>query len=175
MKKVILIFGLQGSGKTTLATELGKVLKGVVLTTEVIRSELFQSESLANSSDFTELELKITYRTVELLLTKIIDYCSLVIIDGVYRYWHQRNNILKICERNKIELIIYHLTCSEVIAQMRLEERKRKNVSHLGDYNAYRKVKETFEYPKDGEMTIDTSNLSIDCILERVIDDFKKR
>lgn len=175
MRKVILIYGLQGSGKTTLAAELGKVLKGVVLTTEAIRHELFGNKDSMSNSDFTETELKITYRTVELMLKNIIDYCNLIIIDGVFRYSNQRDNISEICKMKNVKLITYYLTCSEITAKKRLEDRKAQNESQLGDYQAYLSVKERFEYPKNGEIIIDTSEASLNNTLIQVLDDINQR
>lgn len=172
-KKIVLIFGLQGSGKTTLANELGNTMNGIVLTTEIIRSKLFEIEPSMNDTDFTEMELKVTYNAIELLLTKLIDCCDFIVIEGVFRSYNQRNKIKEICANKKIELLQFYLTCSENIAKKRLEERKKKKVIQPGGYQTYLRVKENYDYPKKNEIIIDNSNLSLHNTLIRVINELK--
>lgn len=172
-KTVILLFGLQGSGKSTIANELVKILKGEVLTTEVVRADLFEIPPSKKDVDFSDLELRLTYKVIEMLLSRLSNYCELLIVEGVYRSQSQRDKIIDFCLGNEIRVFPFYITCSENEAKLRLNNRKTRKVIQPGGYETYLKVKKIFDYPINGEEIIDTTHISFDANIEKILNAIK--
>ena len=61
---VLLICGLPGTGKSSLASMLHNVLGWPVVSTEVMRSRLFAHAATKQDIDFSDEELRIVYKAI---------------------------------------------------------------------------------------------------------------
>jgi predicted kinase len=152
----ILIVGLPGVGKTTLAMRLSKLLGAPAVVTELVRSKLFDLGPVAEDIDFTKTELQTTYRTVEMLVGHLLAVGANVIIDGVFRTQEQRQIIQQLAVANSSEFLGIHVVCSEEVTLERLERRKQAGTLSPAGPKTYRRLKSQFEPVDSSYLLIST-------------------
>ncbi len=155
---LVLIVGLPGTGKSTLAKRLADVFDCTVITTEVVRSQLFNENQIMEDRDFTQEELDITYRAIALLCENLLAAKARVIVDGVFRSQSERNKIIDIAQKNNAKFIgIYTYSKTDDIVLDRLRRRKQMGTASPAGDKAYYKIKKEFESVDPSFLQIDTT------------------
>ncbi len=155
---LILLVGLPGSGKSTLAHALQALLPNArLLTTETVRATLFAYESAPNDTDFSPLELEVTYRAVTLMAKTALQLGGRVIVDGVYRSAQQRDTLLTACADWDSATVCLHVDCEPEEARRRLIERKKTNSLAPAGVVTYERLREIFEPPAARFQRLDTT------------------
>lgn len=162
---LVLCVGLPGSGKTTLSTQLGRLLSAEVITTEAVRAHLWQKRN-EGDRDFTPDELELTYRAVELLIEYLLRCGATLVIDGVFRTAKQRQSVTRLATARNIPFVGLHVTCSEAIALRRLRLRKRAGSLAPSGPESYLRLAQEFQVVPDDYQWIDTSDLDIHAYLD---------
>lgn len=130
---LILIFGLPGCGKTTLAREISKYLRCPLVSTEEVRAFLYEEDNVSEDKDFSPDELVISYNTVYLLAKYILENNMNIVIEGVFRSNSQRKRIYDLAHNNKDVVYAFCLKCDKRIIMERLINRKKdKTISPCG-------------------------------------------
>jgi predicted kinase len=142
---LILIIGLPGTGKTTLANKLSEVFGCPVITTESIRSFLYEEKKVTEDRDFTSDELNLTYRVVDLIADFLLSSKASIIVDGVFRHQKQREGIIELSKRHNARFLGIHTYCSDQIALERLRKRKAQSTNSPAGEITYQNVKSEFE------------------------------
>ena len=149
---IIIICGLPGVGKTTVAKELAPLVNAVILSTDKIRKELFSRPM------YGWRERRLIY-DVMVLIAKYLDKAGInCILDATFTRELSRYEI-----KEKIGLVgkdfqIVECICPEDIVILRL--RQRKHDYSDADFSVYRKMKRIYEPVKVEHMTVDTRMLS---------------
>ena len=149
---IIIVCGLLGVGKTTVAKELAPLVNAVILSTDKIRKGLFSRPM------YGWRQRRLIY-DVTVLLAKYLDKAGInCILDATF------TRDLSRCEiKEKIGLAgkdfhIIECTCPEDIIILRL--RQRKHDYSDADFSVYKKMKRIYEPVKEEHITIDTSKHS---------------
>ncbi len=167
---IILIFGLPGSGKTTLSRGLSQEIKVPLLTTEYIRSRLFNEICVKGDKDFSKKELDITYNTILVCAEYLVASGSAVIVDGVYRFQSQREQIKNLANKVGIKFFPIFLHClDEVIIDRLIAKKKIDSIAPAG-VETFKRIKRQYEYPSDKHIPIDTSNITAKELTTMVLD-----
>ena len=149
---IIIICGLPGVGKTTVAKELAPLLNAVILSTDKIRKELFSKPM------YGRRERRLIY-DVMILLAKYLDMVGInCILDATFTRESSRREIKKKLGLASKDIHIIECICPEDIVLSRL--RQRKNDYSDADFSVYRKMKRIYENVRGEHMTIDTSMIS---------------
>jgi len=149
---IIIICGLPGVGKTTVAKELAPLLNGVILSTDKIRKELFSKPM------YGRRERRLIY-DVMILVAKYLDMVGInCILDATFTRESSRREIKKKLGLASKDIHILECICPEDIVLSRL--RQRKNDYSDADFSVYRKMKRIYENVRGEHMTIDTSMIS---------------
>jgi predicted kinase len=145
---IVIICGLPGVGKTTLAKDLAPLLNATVLSTDKIRKELISHPT------YSKKERRLIY-DVMLLLAKYLHDAGLnCILDATFNRERSRREV-----KNKLALDLsqFHIVeciCPEDVVLARLWSRKGGYSD--ADISVYRKMKKIYEPVRERHITADT-------------------
>jgi aminoglycoside phosphotransferase family enzyme/gluconate kinase len=127
---MIVMHGLSGSGKSTIAAQLVEALGAIQIRSDVIRKQLF--DIAANASSGSDLDAGIyhsdatalTYRKLEEIAATIVtaDYC--VIVDATFLKESQRRQMLQLENATRYARIIVDCDAPETVLRKRISERE---------------------------------------------------
>ena len=163
---IIIICGLPGVGKSTLAKHLAPVFDATILSSDRIRKELFSNPT------YQPTELKTVYNVMTIIAKYLNDEKINCILDATFNRESSRINVK---EKLKLEHTDFHIiecSCPEDVAISRLESRR-------DDYSdatipVYQKMKKIQEPVKTDHITVDTK-LSPEENTRKIVDYISKR
>jgi adenylylsulfate kinase len=149
---IVLMAGLPGTGKSTLARELAARIGGRVLSKDEFRHAIFSPEEIEYSSAQDDFCLQIMIETAGYLLAR--NPARLIFLDGrPFSRSYQIENVQAAAARLHQPWRILECVCSEETARRRLESDSSTGAHPAGnrDYSLYLEVKARFEaitFPK---------------------------
>lgn len=175
---ILLVMGLPGTGKSTIAGYVAQNLDAEILTTDQIRKEIFKHttlEKILKTKDpicynLQEIfdrqpEYQVTERFQRLIEEqKLIVYDELfdqlreriqkdknVVLDGTFFRRAIRERAYKIAKETQTSIYIINTECPERVIARRLENRKKQPdiASYVDKMKIYEIVKRNFEAPNE--------------------------
>jgi predicted kinase len=152
---LILMAGLPGTGKSTLARALAADLGGTILNKDEIRAALFAPRDVEYSSEQDEFCMRVMLKVAGYLFRK--DPERKVFLDGrTFSRRYQLDRATGYAQAIGQPWRILECVCSDELAKQRLES----DCTHLAanrDFNLYLQVKARFEEITLPKTMIDTS------------------
>ena len=149
---MIIVCGLPGVGKTTLARQLAPFVKAVVLSTDKIRKELFPKPV------YSRRERRLVY-DVLLVIAKYLHGANVnCILDGTFSQEKSRLEVMRKLNILPNKFFIIECFCPEDIVISRLKIRKHDYSD--ADFSIYQRMKKIYESVKGKHITVDTSKIS---------------
>ena len=166
---IVLMAGLPGTGKTTLARELAQRTQGALLSKDQIRAALFSPEDVEYSVQQDDFVMEVMLEAARFLLQKTPT--RKVILDGrTFSRRYQIDRVLNVARDLAQPWTIIECTCSDESARRRLDlEPDLSHPAHNRTFALYQEVKARFEpitYPKT---TINTDQLMERCIEQALV------
>lgn len=145
----MIICGLPGVGKTTIAKDLAPLINAVVLSTDKIRKEMIPNPN------YKKQEKKLIYKVL-LIVAKYLHKAGInCILDATFNTENSRRELTKKLNLSQEQICLVECMCPEDIVISRLKH--RKNDYSDADISIYKKMKRIYE-PIKGEHIIINTN-----------------
>ena len=146
---IIIICGLPGTGKTTLAKCLAPLIHATILSTDKIRKELFSQPT------YSREERELIYNIMLLVAKYLHKAGKSCILDATFNLEKSRIEVKEILSLDEKEFKIIECHCPEQIIISRLN--KRKNDFSDAGTSIYFKMKKIYQPVQMPHIDIDTS------------------
>lgn len=163
---IVLMAGLPGTGKSTLAQAVARRVEGVVLDKDAVRAVLFPESLITYSTTQDDFVIQVMLSTAEYLLG---DNPKLVVfLDGrPFSQKYQVDAVVSHAEQIGVPWRIVESVCSEEVAIQRIQQDEGRHVATNRDAKLYHAVKSTFEEITRPKLVVDTS-LVLEMSVEKV-------
>jgi hypothetical protein len=158
---LIIICGLPGSGKTTLARALSKRLSASHISSDLIRKEMFPKPA------YSEAEKEAVYMEMRKRVKKTLSEGIGVVVDATFYKKRQREYFVAVARECGARNALILCVLEEQAVESRLAKRKQGGVSDA-DYKVYLKLKKEFEPIAKEHLEIDSA-LPVRERIERVL------
>ena len=154
---LVIIAGLPGAGKSTLARALAERVGGAVVDKDPIRAALFAPGDIEYSASQDDFVMELMLQTAAYLLRK--DSSRMVFLDGrTFSQAYQRRRAMEFALDLGTPWRVIECVCSEASAKKRLEEdaRTRRHPAANRTWELYERVRASFEAIQEPKIMIDT-------------------
>ena len=147
---LVIILGLPGTGKTTVAEELSQAIGAVVLSTDELRKRTLKELG------YTERKKKRVYDEMFRIAGEQLKENKNVILDATFFRKELRKKAFSVAEENDSRPFILEVICDEEIVKSRMEKRTHEEGYSEADYRVYRIIRNKFDPVTEDHLSLDT-------------------
>lgn len=148
---LFIVCGLQGTGKTTVASALAKTLRAVHLRNDVIRKELFPAPL------YNEVETDKTYEETLRRAEALLHEGKSVVIDATFTKAIHRAVVKELAQKTGSIFLIIRTHADEGVVEQRM--RTRTNDASDAVFADHLKAKSKFDTITEPHVVVDTNTL----------------
>ncbi len=147
--RLIIVTGLQGTGKTTVAKRIAEKFNASILRTDVIRKELFEKRQ------YTPEETRRVYDEMCERARKLLQGNTSIVLDAMFSKEQERIQARNVADGVGAQFQIVEVVCSEDVIKERIDA--RTGDASEATYEIYLKFKNLFEPVLDEHIILDNS------------------
>ncbi len=170
---VILLAGLPGTGKSTLARKLARRYRLEHISTDSVRKRIFRDvrRDHFGRGSYSNRQRMVVYDTIYYVLYTLLKHGVGCVLDGTFYQDRMRAKVSRICSRFNAKYLLVMVTCPDEIIEKRFEEREKHERRTLSDADTavYERFKQLFEPTKLRHIDVDMAT-EHDKILEMIND-----
>ncbi|WP_240318880.1 AAA family ATPase [Halorussus rarus] len=148
--RLIVVCGLPGVGKTTVAEDIADRLDGRLLRTDVVRKELL------TDPDYTEEESRMVYRELFDRASEIVEAGRSAVLDGTFKDAGDRDRAAELSESLGAEFRLVKVECAEDVVRERIA--RREGDASDADFEVHELYREQFDAIATDHVTVDNSD-----------------
>jgi predicted kinase len=173
MKYLIMLIGLPGSGKTTLAQKIVERYGCDFFSSEMVGAQIDRYQSVKEDRDFSEAKQEEIYEKLAVDVFSSLQTHNAV-VEGVFRSENQRGMIDAVYRRMKeiredLTYLKFWITCDTQVAIERINRRKQQGTISPAGVNTFWTVNEEYEIPTEDEgFVIVDNSASIEAAFESI-------
>lgn len=165
--RFVIMAGLPGTGKSTLAAFLASQLAGVVFDKDSVRAALFSDPWLEYSREQDDFCVEVLLQAAGYLLSRQVKPPFLFIDGRTFSMKYQIDRVAAYAQSKGCAVKLIHLVCSDEVARQRLHgDHPAKN----RDFNLYLKVKSSFETIQQEHFTLNTDTALAEADIQRCLE-----
>jgi predicted kinase len=167
---LILMAGLPGTGKTTVAHQLADRLRAVVLNKDEVRHAIFPPELVEYSTKQDDFVSDILLRSAEYLWN--INPQRMIILDGrTFSRASQRQHVVDFAEKRNQRWLIIECVCDDDVARQRLLQPDPSHPAGNRTPELYEEVKRRWEPITEPKRQVRTdATIDLDAIVQAVFE-----
>ncbi len=148
---LVMICGLPGTGKTTLAKAVAEKIDAVSINSDSIRMSMLEER------EYTEEEKKMIYQAMFEEAGKNLKEGKNVVLDATFYKKELRESVEEVAKEAGTGFFIVECVTHEDLLKERIFKRKKEETESEADFEVYKKVKTQFEPIEEEHLAVDTS------------------
>ena len=156
-KKIIVVFGLPGSGKSYFASRLAKALGADYVSSDRLRREMFPKRIYSEKEKFE------VYQAMLQKMEKAIGQAKPLVLDATF----YKNAIRHLfMEKAKDQLVFIEVKADQKII---IERLKKSRPFSEADHEVYKSIRQAWEPLKRPHLILQSTNDNIDAMLQKAL------
>ena len=147
--RAVVICGLPGVGKTTVAERVADRVDGTLLRTDVVRKEL------RPDPEYTDEEDRLVYDELLERARQRLAAGESVVLDGTFRDAEQRERARAVATGADAAFSLLRVECEEAVVKERIEA--REDDASDADFDVHAQFRETFDPCSIDHVTVDNT------------------
>ena len=148
---LIMICGLPGTGKSTLAKAVAEKIGAVHISSDTVRMKLLKERT------YSEEEKEKIYDLMLKEAENLLKEGKTIVLDATFYKKKLRELVKGIAEKAESKFFIVECITEENLLKERIFSRKKEETESETDFEIYKKVKAQFEPIEEDHIAVDTS------------------
>ena len=146
----MVVCGLPGAGKTTVAEHVADLLDAELLRTDVVRTDLFPDP------EYTDAELRAVYDELFERAAAIVRRGDSVVLDGTFQHREHRDSAQTTADELGVPATLVKVECEEAVVRERI--RQRSDDESDADFEIHQQYRESFDSIEREHAVLDNSD-----------------